>query len=225
MANFVTMREKVLAVMGLTVCAALLVSAVDPYERSTWWMEVAPVLIAGPLLVATYRRFPLTSLVYSLIFLQALILIVGGAYTYARVPFGFELENWFHLLRNPYDKIGHFAQGVVPALLAREILLRGHYVCGRRMVLFLSVCVAMAVSAWYELIEWGAALVLGQGANEFLGTQGDPLDTQSDMFIAFIGAVLALALLVRIQDRQMVRLERSLQPYKSTAVKGHGHRC
>ena len=141
------MREKVLAVMGLTVCAALLVSAVDPYERSTWWMEVAPVLIAGPLLVVTYRRFPLTSLVYSLIFFQALILIVGGAYTYARVPFGFELESWFHLLRNPYDKIGHFAQGVVPALLAREILLRGCHVSGRRMVLFLSVCVAMAVSA------------------------------------------------------------------------------
>lgn len=204
------MREKVLAVMGLTVCAALLVSAVDPYERSTWWMEVAPVLIAGPLLVATYRRFPLTSLVYSLIFLQALILIVGGAYTYARVPFGFELESWFHLLRNPYDKIGHLAQGVVPALLAREILLRGRYVCGRRMVLFLSVCVAMAVSAWYELIEWGAALVLGQGANEFLGTQGDPWDTQSDMFTAFIGAVLALALLARLQDRQMAGLESRL---------------
>lgn len=184
----------------------LLVSAIHPYDRTTWLMEVAPVLIAVPLLLATQRRFPLTPLLYGLIWAHALILIVGGIYTYARVPFGFWLQDVFALGRNPYDKIGHFAQGFVPVLVAREILLRGSHVNGRKMAGFLSVCVAVAISAWYELIEWWAALALGQGADEFLGTQGDPWDTQSDMFMAFIGALAALALLSRWHDRQIARM-------------------
>lgn len=192
---------------GIALFIILLLSGIRPFDRGTWLLEVAPVLIACPILALTYRRFPLTSLLYGLIFIHALILIGGGAYAYARVPFGFWLQDIFALGRNPYDKIGHFAQGFVPALLAREILLRGRYVSGRRMAAFISVCIAMAISAWYELIEWWAALALGQGADEFLGTQGDQWDTQSDMFLAFIGATAALVLLSRMHDRQMARLQ------------------
>jgi putative membrane protein len=187
------------------VLAALIVSAIQPYDRATWWMEVAPVLIAAPLLIITYRRYPLTPLVYALIFVHALVLILGGAYTYARVPLGFWLQDLLALERNPYDRIGHFMQGFVPAMVAREVLLRGRFVAGAKMVGFLSVCVALAVSAVYELIEWGAALALGQGADEFLGTQGDPWDTQADMFMALVGAVSALLLLSWLHDRQLSR--------------------
>ena len=187
----------------VAVLAVLVVSGVHPHDRATWWMEVAPVLIAVPILVATYERFPLTSLLYILIALHALVLIVGGTYTYARVPLGFWLQDWFGFERNPYDRIGHLMQGIVPALVTREILLRGGYVNGRRMVAFLSVCVALAVSALYELIEWWTALAFGQGAEDFLGTQGDPWDTQADMFCALIGAIMGLALFSRVQDAQM----------------------
>jgi putative membrane protein len=187
------------------VLAALIASGIQPYDRATWWMEVAPVLIAAPILVVTHRRYPLTPLLYALIFVHALVLILGGAHTYARVPLGFWLQDLLALERNPYDRIGHFMQGFVPAMVAREILLRGRFVAGARMVGFLSVCVALAVSAVYELIEWGAALVLGQGAEEFLGTQGDAWDTQADMFMALVGAVSALLLLSRLHDRQLSR--------------------
>jgi len=185
------------------VLAALVASGIHPHDRATWWMEVAPVLIAAPILIATYGRFPLTGLLYTLIAVHALVLILGGAYTYARVPLGFWLQDWLGTERNPYDRIGHFMQGFVPALVAREILLRGGYVAGRRMAAFLSGCVALAVSALYELVEWWAALALGQGAEQFLGTQGDPWDTQADMFCALVGAIASLALLSRVQDRQM----------------------
>jgi len=185
------------------VLVALVVSGIHPYDRATWLMEVAPVLIAAPILLATYRRFPLTTLLYLLISAHALVLIAGGAYTYARVPLGFWLEDWLGSERNPYDRIGHLMQGFVPALVAREILLRGGYVAGRRMAAFLSVCIALAVSASYELVEWAAALALGQGADDFLGTQGDPWDTQEDMFCALIGAILSVSLLSRLQDRQI----------------------
>jgi putative membrane protein len=185
------------------VLVALVVSGIHPHDRATWWMEVAPVLIAVPILIATYQRFPLTGLLYALIAVHALVLILGGAYTYARVPLGYWLQDWLGLERNPYDRIGHFMQGFVPALIAREILLRGGYVAGRRMAAFLSGCVALAVSALYELVEWWAALALGQGAEQFLGTQGDPWDTQADMFCALLGAIASLSLLSRVQDRQM----------------------
>jgi len=202
------MRKLVLVASALAVLAALVASGVAPYDRATWLLEVAPVLIVAPILIATWRRFPLTTLLYGLIALHALVLIYGGAYSYARVPLGFWLQEALDLGRNPYDKIGHFMQGFVPALAAREILLRGGYASGRRMVAFLSLCVAMAISAVYELIEWWTALALGQGADEFLGTQGDIWDTQSDMFYAMIGAAVGLALLARRQDREMARLRR-----------------
>ena len=185
------------------VLVALIVSGIRPYDRGTWLLEVAPVLIALPILLATYRRFPLTDLLYLLIGLHALVLILGGAYTYARVPLGFWLQDSLGLERNPYDRIGHFMQGLVPALVAREILLRNGFVAGHRMAAFLSVCVALAVSAFYELVEWWSALLLGQGADEFLGTQGDPWDTQSDMFCALVGALVAMALFARLQDAQI----------------------
>lgn len=202
-------RQQILIILGFLLLLLLLISGIHPYDRATWLMEIAPILIAYPVLAITYRRFPLTSLLYSLIFIHATILIVGGAYTYARVPFGFWLQDLLSLSRNPYDKIGHFAQGFVPALIAREIFLGGAYVTGRKMAGFLSICVAMAISAWYELIEWGAALALGQGAEEFLGTQGDPWDTQSDMFFACIGATIAILLLSRFHDRQIARINKT----------------
>ncbi|HEI9794626.1 TPA: DUF2238 domain-containing protein [Serratia marcescens] len=195
-----------LSVITLLLLAALIHSGISPYDRTTWLMEVAPVLIVLPLLWLTHRRYPLTPLLYTLIFFHALILIFGGMYSYARVPLGFEVQQWLDLDRNPYDKLGHFFQGLVPALAAREILLRGGYVQGRKMLGFVVCCIALAISALYELIEWWAALALGQGADEFLGTQGDPWDTQSDMFCALLGAICGLLLFGRWQDRQITRL-------------------
>ncbi|WKB53159.1 DUF2238 domain-containing protein [Eleftheria terrae] len=200
-------RTQWLALASLVLLALLVVSGVQPYDRATWLMEVAPVMIALPILWGTYRRFPLTTLLYVFIFIHAAVLMLGGAYTYARVPLGFQLAEWFHLSRNPYDKIGHFFQGLVPALVAREILVRGHFVRGRRMLAFLVVCVVLAISACYEFIEWGAALALGQGADEFLGTQGDPWDTQSDMFLALLGAMTALVFFSGLHARQIRHLE------------------
>lgn len=194
------------AALGLTVLAALIVSGISPYDRPTWWLEVSPVLIAAPLLLASYRRFPLTDLLYWLIALHCLVLILGGAYTYARVPAGFWVQELLDLARNPYDKLGHFMQGFVPALIAREILLRGGFLAAGRMLAFLSLCVAMAISAVYELIEWAVALIAGGGAVDFLGTQGDPWDTQADMFWALIGASAGLLGLARLQDRQIAQL-------------------
>lgn len=202
-------RDVILLFLASLLVAALIISGLSPYDRATWLMEVAPVLVAVPVLAATYKKFPLTSLAYGLIFVHALILMTGGAYTYARVPLGFWMQDVLDIARNPYDKIGHFAQGFVPVMLAREILMRGGYVHGAKMVAFLSVCFVMAVSSWYELVEWGAALAMGQGADEFLGTQGDPWDTQSDMFFAFIGALTALALLSRLHDRLLSQRFRS----------------
>ena len=195
-------RNWLIASLG-ALLVLLTLSGLDPHDRLTWLMEVMPILIAVPVLLATWRRFPLTSLLYVLLFVHAVILMVGAAYTYARVPFGFWLQDAFDLTRNPYDKIGHFAQGFVPALVAREILLRGSYVRTRRMLGFLVVCVVLAISASYELIEWLAAVLLGQGADAFLGTHGDPWDTQSDMAFALAGAVTALLLLGRIHDKQL----------------------
>jgi len=201
-------RDRRLLAAGLLLTVLLVLSGLRPYERSTWLMEVAPILIAGPVLVATYRRFPLTTLLYVLLFCHALILMVGGIFTYARVPLGFWVQDLLHLGRNPYDKLGHFAQGLVPALLAREIVLRTGAVSGKRMAGLVGICVAMTVSACYELVEWGAALALGQGADAFLGTQGDPWDTQSDMLYALIGAVVSMLALARLHDRAMARLEK-----------------
>ena len=188
------------------VLVLLAISGWHPYERSTWWMEVAPIVLAVPVLAMTYRRFPLSSLLYVLIALHAVILLVGGAWTYARVPAGFWVQDALSLSRNPYDKLGHFAQGFVPAMIAREIFIRQGIVRRGRWTLVLAVACALSVSLIYELVEWGAAVALGQGAEAFLGTQGDPWDTQSDMGMAFLGAVVALAVLSRVQDRQIETL-------------------
>lgn len=202
------MNARLLNGIAIVVLAALVVSGIRPYDRVTWVLEVVPVVVALPVLYLTRERFPLTPLLLAVIGVHCLVLILGGAYTYARVPLGDWMQALFGLSRNPYDKIGHFMQGVTPALVAREIFLRGGYVRGAKMVAFLAVCVSLAVSALYELIEWWSALALGQGADEFLGTQGDPWDTQSDMFMALVGAVAAQLLLGRPQDRQIAALAR-----------------
>ena len=197
------MSGRGLLALAAIVLAALVVSGISPYDRVTWWMEVLPAMVALVVLFTTRRSYPLTTLLYVLITLHCLVLIYGGAYTYARVPLGFWLQDLLGTERNPYDKIGHFMQGFVPAMIAREILLRGGYVRAGRMAAFLFVCVALSVSAVYELVEWWAALSMGQGADEFLGTQGDEWDTQSDMFLALLGASCALLLLSRLHDRQL----------------------
>lgn len=199
-------RQRLLIVAAAALTAILIGSGWHPYDRTTWLLEVFPVIIVLPLLVATYRRCPLTTLLYALIFAHALVLIVGGIYTYARVPFGFWMADLLGSARNPYDKVGHFFQGFVPAIAAREILLRGRHIEGRRMLAFVVVCMVLAISASYELIEWLSAVLLGQGADEFLGTQGDPWDTQSDMLMALIGSIIALITLSHLHDRQLFRV-------------------
>ena len=190
------------------VAGALVLSGWAPFHRATWLLEVLPVFVAAPLLLLTRRRFPLTRLVYVLIAAHALILILGGTYTYARVPLGFWLQDVFQFQRNPYDRIGHFAQGFVPAMVAREILLRLGVVRGRGWLFFLVASVCLAISACYEFVEWGAAVAFGQGAEEFLATQGDPWDTQSDMALALLGAIAAQLLLSRQHDRALAELDR-----------------
>lgn len=198
-----------LALLAL-VLTALAISGISPNDRTTWWLEVFPVLIVIPLLLASYRRFELTPLAYSLIAVHALILILGGAYTYAQVPLGFSLQEWFGLARNPYDRIGHFAQGFVPAVVVREILVRRSPLRPGKWLSFLVLCVCLAISAAYELLEFGSALILGQGADQFLGTQGDPWDTQWDMTTALLGAIVSLVVLSRWHQRQLSALERRL---------------
>lgn len=193
--------------LGTAILVSLLViSGIEPFDRTTWWLEVTPVLIVIPILYATHKAFPLSPLLYGLIFLHAIVLIVGGAYSYARVPLGFEMAQWLGLDRNPYDKIGHFMQGFVPAMVAREILIRNHILSKGKMLSFIVICIVLAISASYELIEWAAALSLGQGAEEFLGTQGDEWDTQSDMFFALLGSISALLFLSKWHDRQIAKL-------------------
>lgn len=201
-----TQRSRLPLITSAAIVFLLVISGIRPFDRTTWVLEVFPIFIALPVMWATYRRFPLTNLLYVCILLHAIVLMVGGAYTYARVPPGFQLQAMLNLSRNPYDKLGHFFQGFVPALVAREIFLRGRYVRGRGMLAFLAVCVVLAISATYELVEWAAAVALGQGADEFLGTQGDPWDTQSDMLFALIGGVVALLLFSRLHDRQLARM-------------------
>jgi putative membrane protein len=186
--------------------ALLVLSGIAPYDRTTWWLEIFPILLAVPVLIATASRFPLTPLAYRLIFVHALILMLGGHYTYARVPLGFWLQDALNLARNHYDRIGHFAQGFVPAIIAREILLRRTPLRPGGWLFFLVTCVCLSVSVFYEFIEWWAALAGGSAANEFLGTQGDVWDTQWDMFMAFIGAVSGQLLLGRVHDAQLARL-------------------
>ena len=197
-----------LSLLSLVVLA-MAVSAYQPFDRATWYLEVAPVLIAIPVLWYTYARFPLTNLLYILIAIHALILIVGGHYTYARVPLGFWVQDALDLARNHYDRLGHVAQGFIPAMVARELLLRLTPLKRGGWLFLLVTCVALAISAFYELIEWWVALYMGGEADEFLATQGDIWDTQWDMFLALCGALLAQLSLARVQDRQMAALAKS----------------
>ena len=195
-----------LAAVAVIWVVALIVSGIAPRDRLTWFMEIAPALIALPLLFATRNRFPLTALAYTLICIHGLILIVGGTYTYAHVPAGFWVQEWLGLERNPYDRLGHLAQGFIPAIVAREILIRTFKLAPGKFLFFVATSICLAVSAFYELIEWWSALALGQGAHEFLGTQGDEWDTQWDMFLALLGACASQMLLSRPHDRQIAVL-------------------
>ena len=192
-----------LVLLGGVWLVGLVASGWAPYDRQTWLMEVAPVLIAMPVLWFTRRSTPLTTLALTLIALHGAVLMLGGAYSYARVPFGFALEHWLGLARNPYDRIGHFMQGFVPAIVLREVLLRHSPLRPGGFLTLMVLACCLAVSATYELIEFGAAMALGQGADAFLGTQGDPWDTQWDMLMCLIGASVALATLRRWHDRQL----------------------
>jgi putative membrane protein len=194
------------AALLTAVLAVLAWSGIAPHDRATWLMEVAPVLLVLPLLAVTRRRFPLSPLLLVLVAVHAAILCVGGRYTYAEVPAGFWVKDLLGLARNPYDRLGHLAQGFVPALVAREVLLRTSPLRRGRWLLALATSVALAFSALYELVEWLAAVLLGEGADAFLGTQGDPWDTQWDMAMALAGALVAQLLLARVQDRQLARL-------------------
>ena len=186
-------------------------SAVAPHDWPTWFLEAAPVLFAVPLLTATYRRFPLSHLAYGLIGLHAAILLVGAHYTYAEVPLFNWLRESFDLGRNHYDRLGHLAQGFIPAIVAREILLRRSPLKPGKWLFFLVTCFCLAFSAVYEMIEWWVALVAGDGAIAFLGTQGDPWDTQWDMFLALLGALSAQMLLSKVHDRSLAAV-RGLTP-------------
>lgn len=191
----------------LAIVAVVLVwSGIQPHDRFTWFLEVFPVLLGAPLLVATHRRFPLTRLLYALLAIHAVILMVGGKYTYAEVPLGFRMQEWFGFARNHYDRIGHFAQGFVPAILAREILLRVPRLRRGGWLNMIVVSICLAFSALYELLEWSVAAMTGSAAEAFLGTQGDVWDTQKDMFLALIGAACALLLLSRFHDAQLREL-------------------
>ena len=187
------------------VVIVLIWSGIEPHDRFTWMLEVFPVIIGVPIIIYVYPRFRFTPLVYSLMAIHAVILMVGGRYTYAEVPLGFRLQEWFGFAGNHYDRIGHFAQGFVPALVAREILIRRSPLRGTRWLPFLVICFCLAFSALYELIEFWTALATGEQAEAFLGTQGDPWDTQWDLMLALIGAITALMLLSRWHDRQLRR--------------------
>ena len=183
--------------------AVLLWSAYQPKDLFTWFLEVLPALIGLVLIILSRQSFPLTPLLYFLILVHSIILMVGGHYTYAEVPLFDTLKDLWSLERNNYDKVGHFAQGFIPAILTREILIRKQVISSKAWRNFCIVSICLAFSAFYELIEWGVALASGQGAEAFLGTQGDPWDTQSDMALALIGAILALFFLARRHDKQL----------------------
>jgi putative membrane protein len=195
------------------VATVIVWSWIGAYDRATWWLESFPALIAIVILATTYKRFRFTNLAYLLIALHACILLVGGHYTYAQVPLFNWLRDHLYLQRNDYDKIGHLAQGFVPAIIAREILIRRRVVSGPWWRVLIVMCICMAISACYELLEWAVALLAGSGADAFLGTQGDPWDTQEDMFCALIGAAAAQITLSRIHDQQL----RVLSPQTPTS--------
>lgn len=200
-------RREPIILLGLAVCAIALSGYRPKADVMTWLLEAGPVLIALPFLIGTASRFPLTPLLYRLIFVHALVLLLGAHYTYAEVPPGFWLRDAFDLQRNHYDRLGHVMQGLQPAILAREILLRKQIVARGGWLYLLCVCICLAFSAFYELLEWWTALAAGAGAQAFLGTQGDIWDTQWDMFLALLGANFALLVFSKSHDQQLTILE------------------
>ncbi|WP_462379884.1 DUF2238 domain-containing protein [Pseudomonas sp. Marseille-QA0892] len=207
-------RTYTLAFLFIAVMGVLLLSALDPMDRTTWLLEASPVLAIAAIILCTHRHFGFSTFAYGLLALGGLALVIGAHYGFAHVPVGNWARDTFGLSRNHYDRVGHVLQGIIPAILAREWLLRGERVRGRRLLPFLCICVAMAVSAVYELAEWVAAITLGQSAEEFLGMQGDEWDTQADMACALFGAFMAMTLLVPLHDRSMAKL---VQPTLNTA--------
>lgn len=199
-------RATPLIALTIAWTAGLLASGWHPFDRATWWMEVAPALIALPILWLTFRHFSLSWFALALVAVHGTVLMLGGAYSYARVPIGFALQEWLGLARNPYDRIGHLMQGFVPAIVLRELLIRLGKVTSGRLLTALVLACCLAVSAAYELVEFGAAMALGQGADAFLGTQGDPWDTQWDMLMCAVGAVISLSLLSRVHDQVLAGL-------------------
>ncbi len=190
-----------LVVLAAIFWIALALSAVRPFDYFTWFLEVFPGIIAFAILAAIYRRFQFTTLVYAFICLHCIVLFAGGHWTYARVPLGDWMKPLLHTARNDYDRIGHFMQGFVPALVAREVMTRLQVLRRRRWMFFLVTCICLAISAAYELFEYGVAVSTGTKADDFLGSQGDPWDTQNDMLTALVGAMLAQILLGKVQDR------------------------
>ncbi len=194
------------------VLGVLAWSGLAPHDRLTWWLEVAPTIIGLVALAITWRRFRFTDLALTLIALHMILLCVGGKYTYALVPLGDWAKDALHLARNHYDRLGHFAQGFVPAIIARELLIRCHVLARRGWLPFLVISICLGISLTYELIEWLVALTSKEAADSFLGTQGDPWDTQEDMATAFVGAVVALLALSRWHDAQITRVESESAP-------------
>jgi putative membrane protein len=193
-----------LKIIWLSIYFLVLIwSGINPKDYFTWFLEVFPALIGLFIMAVTYNKFRLTPLTYILILIHCIILMVGGHYTYAEVPLFNWIRDTFDMTRNNYDKIGHLAQGFIPAVIAREILLRLEIVIKKGWLSFIIICICMAISAFYELVEWWAALLSGQAAESFLGTQGYIWDTQSDMALALLGAILSLLLLSKIHDTQI----------------------
>ena len=202
-------------IIWLTIYFVVLIwSAINPKDYPTWWLEVAPAIIALAIMIWTRKTFPLTPMLYVLILVHSIILMIGGHYTYAEVPLFDFLKEIFNLERNNYDKLGHLAQGFIPAIAAREILLRRSPLAPGKMLFFIVCCVVLAISAFYELIEWWVALLSEKAAEAFLGTQGYVWDTQSDMLWALIGAVLAQAILSRLHDIQLQPLHNITVNYR-----------
>ena len=194
-------RESKLALFLLASFVVVFIwSLINPRDRFTWFLEVAPAVIGPIILAATYSRFRFTSLAYMLMWLHAMILLVGGHYTYAEVPLFNWIRDAFELSRNHYDRIGHFAQGFVPAIVTRELLVRTSPLKSGGWLFLVTVAICLAISATYELFEWGVALATGSAADAFLGTQGDVWDTQADMALALLGALISLLTLGRVHD-------------------------
>ncbi len=201
------MKEKLVHLfLLLSGLGVLIWSGINPHDRMTWYAEVAPAVIGAVIFICVYKRFRFTTLAYVLAWWFSLILIVGGHYTYARVPMGNWVKDAFELSRNHYDRMGHFFQGFVPAILAREILLRTSPLRPGKWLIFIVVSICLSISALYEFIEWGTAVFYGDGSDAFLGTQGDPWDAHWDMFLCTLGAAVALLLLSRWHDRGLSKL-------------------